>query len=95
MIYNDISDLVAYGVKCGLVKPIDRVYTINRVLEILKLDDYEETAADENRPLCEILDSICTYAFEKGLMDGDSVVYRDLFDTKVMGALTPAGYHYS
>ncbi len=90
MIYNDISDLVAYGVKCGLVKPIDRVYTINRVLEILKLDDYEETAADENRPLCEILDSICTYAFEKGLMDGDSVAYRDLFDTKVMGALTPA-----
>lgn len=90
MIYNDISDLVAYGVKCGLVKPIDRVYTINRVLEILKLDDYEETVSDENRPLCEILDSICTYAFEKGLMDGGSVVYRDLFDTKVMGALTPA-----
>lgn len=90
MIYNDISDLVAYGVKCGLVKPIDRVYTINRVLEILKLDDYEETAPDENRPLCEILDSICTYAFEKGLMDGGSVVYRDLFDTKVMGALTPS-----
>ena len=89
MIYNDISDLVAYGVKCGLVKPIDRVYTINRVLEILKLDDYEETVSDENRPLCEILDSICTYAFEKGLMDGGSVVYRDLFDTKVMGALTP------
>lgn len=90
MIYNDISDLVAYGVKCGLVKPIDRVYTINRVLEILKLDDYEETVSDENRPLCEILDSICTYAFKKGLMDGGSVVYRDLFDTKVMGALTPA-----
>lgn len=89
MIYNDIADLVTYGVECGLVKPIDRIYTINRLLEILRLDDYEETEGDKSRPLPEILDSICAYAFEKGIIDGDSVAYRDLFDTKIMGALTP------
>ncbi|MGN0597103.1 MAG: UDP-glucose--hexose-1-phosphate uridylyltransferase [Ruminiclostridium sp.] len=89
MIYNDIADLVAYGIECGLVKPIDRVYTINRLLEILRLDDYEERESDKSRPLPEILDSICAYAFEKGLTEGDSVAYRDLFDTKIMGALTP------
>jgi UDPglucose--hexose-1-phosphate uridylyltransferase len=30
------------------------------------------------------------YAFEKGILKENSIVYRDLFDTKIMGLLTPA-----
>ena len=37
----------------------------------------------------EILGSMCSYAYEKGIIEGDSVAYRDLFDTKIMGMLMP------
>ena len=37
----------------------------------------------------EILGSMCSYAYEKGIIEGDSVAYRDLFDTKIMGTLMP------
>ncbi len=36
-----------------------------------------------------ILGRMCDYAFEKGLIAENGVVYRDLFDTKIMGMLMP------
>jgi len=36
-----------------------------------------------------ILGRMCDYAFEKGLIGENGVVYRDLFDTKIMGMLMP------
>ncbi len=90
MIYNSIKKLVTYGLETGLITEEDRIYTTNELLELLKLDEYEEpeetyTDVDLESVLGEILD----YAAEKGLLESDSVVYRDLFDTKVMGLLTP------
>ena len=85
---NLIYELTEYGIKRGLVEECDRAYTVGRLMEILGVSDYapEKTAAE--RPLCEILAGICDFAYEKGLIESDSVVYRDLFDTKIMGALT-------
>ena len=37
----------------------------------------------------DILEEITDYAVEQGMIE-DSVVYRDLFDTKIMGKLVPA-----
>ncbi|SDA24187.1 UDPglucose--hexose-1-phosphate uridylyltransferase [Ruminococcus sp. YE71] len=89
MIYDSIKKLVSYGLEKGLIDPVDRVYCTNRILEALGLEEYDEpqenfSDVDIEQTLAELLD----YAVEKGLCE-DSVVYRDLFDTKLMGLITP------
>ncbi|EET60610.1 putative UTP--hexose-1-phosphate uridylyltransferase [Marvinbryantia formatexigens DSM 14469] len=90
MIYNDISDLVQYGIQSGLITETDRNYTINELLELFHLDEYE---APEEAPhsvcLEKTLANLLDYAYENGILQENSVVYRDLFDTKIMGLLTP------
>ena len=84
-----VKSLVKYGIKEGLLDVLDEKWAINRVLEVLELDSIESTArADENATLEEMLKTMLDFACEKGLCE-DSVVYRDLFDTKIMGALCP------
>ncbi len=43
----------------------------------------------QGQTLSEILGSITDYAVETGLILRDTITYRDLFDTKVMGIFTP------
>jgi len=87
---HDISRLVEYGARTGLIADADRRYTANRLLEILGKDDYEAVdCADEELVLPEILDRLTDYAAEQGMLRSESVTGRDLFDTKLMGALTP------
>lgn len=89
MIFESIKKLVTYGLETGLIQQSDRVYTTNRLLELLCLDEYEDPAQEyENVELESTLSELLDYACEKGLCE-NSVVYRDLFDTKLMGALTP------
>ena len=85
-----IAQLVQYGKEKGLVAKEDEIYTINRLLEILYLDEYKETVCEEEMKLEDILAQIMDWAYENGVMQENSVVYRDLFDTKLMGALVPA-----
>ena len=88
MIFNAINNLVEYGISKNLLTTEDRAYTVNRIIEILALDEFEEPKCVTSDNLAEILETICDYAVEKGLIE-DSVTYRDLFDTKIMGALMP------
>jgi UDPglucose--hexose-1-phosphate uridylyltransferase len=91
MIETWIAQLVEYGIETGLVEKRDEIYTVNRLLELFELDDYvkpETIPAAEG--LTEILDHMMDYAFEKGILKENSIVYRDLFDTEIMGLLTPA-----
>ena len=91
-----INELIAYGTKTGLIDEADKVYTINRLLELFKLDEYEadDTSGSEEeskgRVLNEILDDMMDYALSEGIMENDTVTFRDLFDTKIMGLITPA-----
>ena len=83
-----IDSLVAYALRCGLAQPEDRTVLINRLMDLLGLDSF----APAGEPLCENLEEILTaaldYACAAGLCD-DNTVARDLFDTRLMGALTP------
>ena len=89
MINESIKKLVTYGLETGLITQSDRVYATNRLLEALGLDDYEEPQGSfESIDLESTLKELLDFACEKGLCE-DSVVYRDLFDTKLMGLLTP------
>ncbi len=89
MISNRIKQLTDYACRTKLIEPADRSYIINRLLHLLKLDAYTPTEALPEAPVNEILDAICDYAAESGLLAMDTVEYRDLFDTEIMGILTP------
>ena len=89
MIQNLIYELVNYGIKQGLVNLADQVYVTNSLLELFELSDYQEPADTETKPraLHEILEDMMAYAYEKGIMKENSIVYKDLFDTKIMSLL--------
>ncbi len=87
MIYSYIEALVNYGIDKAFFEESDRIYITNRIIEALKLDDYKETEAFSGE-LEEILSGINNYAVEAGIIE-DSIVYRDLFDTKIMGLMLP------
>lgn len=88
MIDNAIKNLVEYAVKTNLITTEDRVYTTNRILEVLGLDEYNEPETVTNEDLETILREILEFGIEKGLLD-DNITERDLFDTKIMGLLLP------
>ncbi len=88
MIDSAIKMLVCYGRQKGLFCDRDEIYVTNRILEILELDSFEcdEDFTDVN--LEETLAELLNYAVEKGIID-DNITARDLFDTKLMGAMLP------
>ncbi len=88
MINTYIALLVKYGIKTELIKEDDKIYITNSLLEALGLDEYTEPEALPEMELEEILKGLLDYAAENGIIE-DSIVYRDLFDTKLMGILTP------
>lgn len=83
-----VKSLIDYAITENLIESEDEVWATNRVLEILELDSFDTTAQTASTDLEEILKTMLDYAVEKGLCE-NSVVYRDLFDTKIMGAITP------
>ncbi|NBH34828.1 UDP-glucose--hexose-1-phosphate uridylyltransferase [Clostridiaceae bacterium] len=89
MVYDAIKKLVQYGVETGLCREEDQIYTTNRILEALHMDEYEEPKQDYTQiNLEETLKELLDYACEKGITQ-DSIGYRDLFDTKLMDCLMP------
>ena len=89
MINKLINELINYGVKNQMIESDDKVYVTNRLLELFELMEYTEESIEKERPLCEILDEMMAYAFEKGIMKEDTITEKDLFDTKIMGLITP------
>ena len=81
-----LSSLLDYAEENELIAPEDRIYCHNLLLDALILEDVEESG--EKIPFPECLENLCSYACEKGLIE-DSVSRRDLFDTRLMGLLTP------
>ncbi len=85
-----VEGLLAYGVQTGLVDPLDLTYTRNRLLEALELEGYDaEGVTPAKGSLEELLKALLDDAAERGLLPDNTVTYRDLFDTKLMGILTP------
>lgn len=90
MIYNAVRALVQYGLNTGLITQDDRIYAVNQILDVLKLDEYEEPECiGDEIHLEAVLSELMDYAHETGILPEDSVVYRDLFDTRLMNCLMP------
>ena len=88
MICTRIKQLVNYGLKKGLLEKEDEIFTINSLMEVLGLDEMEETEEVKEASLEEILRDLLDYAVEQKLID-DDITSRDLFDTKIMSRLLP------
>ena len=92
MIQEEIRKLTAYGILTGLVPEEDEIYTVNSLLALFGEDAIED--AGEPVQVCEtdlegILQKMLDYAYEAGMMEENTVAYRDLMDTKIMSTLLP------
>ncbi len=89
MLNKNVRDLVAYGMKTGLVPACEKNYTTNLLLDLFHEDEYEEPVEE---PVCEelelILKELLDEAVKREIIE-DSIGYRDLFDTKIMNCLMP------
>lgn len=89
MICNSIQKLIDYAVKNNLTATEDRYVVRNSLMEILKVNNWEEPQnVDRSQTIDEILGELVDYACENGIIE-NTTAYRDLFDTKLMGAVTP------
>ena len=92
MIQEEIRKLTAYGILTGLVPKEDEIYTVNSLLALFGEDEIEDAA--EPVQVCEtdlegILQRMLDHAYEAGMMEENTVAYRDLMDTKIMSTLLP------
>ena len=87
---KDIKKLVTYGLDKKLIELEDETYTINQYLEVFRFDEYDDPdITGEEIVLPEILDRLTDAAYDRYIIKSDDIVTRDLFDTKLMGILTP------
>ncbi len=91
MIQNTVKALVAYGIDRDLIQKEDEAYVTNLLMDALHITSMPDDVSAANAPteLEAILASLCDYAYENGIIDGNSADYRDLIDTRLMGILTP------
>ena len=89
MFYTNIKKLVQYGVDTGLLPECERIYATNLLLDVLHEDNYEDRDIEGQEIVLEdVLKVLLDDACERGIIE-DSIVYRDLLDTKLMNCLMP------
>ena len=84
MINTQINELVAYGLKCGLVSKDDQIFVTNQLLDLFRLSEFHEEEILKSRPL-----DMVSYAHQQGILEEDTIAWKNLFDTRIMGLLTP------
>ena len=85
-VWAALDALLDYAKNCGLLHPLDETFARNTLLSELRLESYEKQEQRFDFPEC--LNLLCDYAAQQGMI-ADTIAERDLFDTKLMGVLTP------
>ena len=89
MLSESIKKLVQYGVESGITPECERIYATNLLLDAFGENEYTEPETEYAKiDLEETLNELLDEAVKRGIIE-DSVVYRDLFDTKLMNCLMP------
>ena len=85
-----ITGLAEYALDKELIRPEEKIWAVNSLLDVLEIDTYslEELQENETINLTELLDVLLDDAYERGVLTENSVVYRDLLDTKLMSITT-------
>ena len=87
-----IAKLVSYALDKELIQPTEKLWAVNALLQALELDGCalpEELPPMAEGELPAVLDVLLDDAAERGVLKENTITYRDLLDTKLMGALTP------
>ncbi len=90
-IQERIGHLVGFGLKAGLIEEADTRYVVNQIIDILGLSEFSgviDRQVDQATPVA-ILNDILDWAYEAGLMEGNSALHRDLLDTRIMDVMIP------
>jgi len=89
MFFTNLKKLVQYGIDTGLTPECERIYTTNLLLDVFGEESYEDVdISGQEIDLEEVLKALLDEAVSRGIIE-DSIVYRDLFDTKLMNCLMP------
>ena len=86
---NAVIALTEYALDNGLITECEKIWAVNSLLDALKVDTLPEVEVAEDAPLNVVLDALLDDAYRRGALGENSVVYRDLLDTELMGRLTP------
>ena len=90
MINAAISKLATYALRTGLIEECEYMWAVNTILDTLKLDGYTDPGQEWGEiDLPAVLDELMDDAHARGVLTENSIVYRDLFDTELLGRLTP------
>ncbi|MDD8053023.1 MAG: UDP-glucose--hexose-1-phosphate uridylyltransferase [Thermotogota bacterium] len=86
-----VEGLVRYALERELIGPEELHFARNSLLGLLKLETpWSESGPLSSKPLTEYLEILLDYAREHSLIEGDTQTDKDLFDTRIMGLLTPS-----
>lgn len=98
-IYEQIEKLILFGIQNGFIDPLDEVLVRNKILEALKLEDYNVFDKIKKEEFlkyvstlefpCEILDNITEWAGENGIIKENILVFKDLLNSQLMGIIVP------
>ena len=90
-IYKEFERLINFGLKHELFEKEDITFMRNSLIELFNLDEYiVEEVEDENlENVTPIMENLLDYAYEIGILESNTPVYRDLLDSKIMGILMP------
>ncbi|MCM1164497.1 MAG: UDP-glucose--hexose-1-phosphate uridylyltransferase [Lachnospiraceae bacterium] len=89
MICNSIQKLIDHSVRSSLITNEDKYVVRNGLMDVLKVAGWEEPQSPSPaQTIDEILGELVDYACENGIIENTSAS-RDLFDTKLMGVVTP------
>lgn len=88
-----IQQLIDYSVNSDLITRDDELVVRNMLMDALRVSDWEESSAKDiteksDASIDDILKPLIDYACEHGVIE-DTTANRDLFDTKLMGIVTP------
>ncbi len=85
-----IQQLIDYSVNNNLITKDDELVVRNMLMDALRVSDWEEDAimGRTDASIDDILKPLIDYACEHGVIE-DTTANRDLFDTKLMGVVTP------
>ncbi|MGI6279555.1 MAG: UDP-glucose--hexose-1-phosphate uridylyltransferase [Acutalibacteraceae bacterium] len=88
MISQSVKKLICYGMEKNFFPKRDEIFITNKILEILGLDEFDCDKDFHNVDLEQTLKELLDFAVKNGIIE-DNTTERDLFDTKLMGALLP------
>ncbi len=86
---NAVKALAEYALNKGLIEECEYIWAVNTIIDAIGSDSVPEIEIPDDAELNVILDALTDFAYEKGTLKENSIVYRDLFDTEIMGRLTP------